>query len=111
VFQGMRSKGSAPVLRLLGQRSGAGTWRQSAQACSQKHRVPGTYIRNHPRHTHARRATLWPSEFLVAWCSMHVPNQRDNRSIRGRVVYKAMMPRGRVRIARVRRSENSNPLL
>jgi hypothetical protein len=81
VFQGMRSEGSAPVLRCSGQRSG--TWRQSAQACSQKHKVPGTYIRNAPRHTHARRAIRWPSEFLVAWCFMHVPKQRDNRSIRG----------------------------
>jgi hypothetical protein len=58
-----------------------------------------TYVM--PPDTHARRAIRWRTEFLVAWCFMHVPKQRDNRSIRGqsRVQgYDARMPRGRVQV-------------
>jgi hypothetical protein len=105
VFQGMRSEGSAPVLRLLGQRSGTGTWRQSAQAYSQKHRVPGTYstyvITPDIRTRGALYAGLLSSWVRVASCMCRT--SETTAPSEGRVVCKALMPRGRVRIARVRR--------
>jgi hypothetical protein len=104
VFQGMRGKGSAPVLRLLGQRSGTGTHGDRGHKPAAKNiKCPvATYVITPDIRTrgalHAGVVSFWLRGALCMCRSSETTAPSE-----GRVVCQAMMPRGRVSIARVRR--------